>query len=135
MGRTIEYRIENAGAPPEFERWTFAPIDEDTVTITTTKLDAAGHQVGEPSKDSAKWAELHEHGHFPRAATTISSESVTVPTGTFDAMKYVVSKKDSDVVQTIWFARTLPGPPVKLEVVKAGKLVMTLTMEANRAHP
>ncbi len=37
-------------------------------------------------------------------------------------------------VKTYWFARSLPGPPVKLEVVKDGKTVLTYTMQANRTH-
>jgi len=135
MGRTLEYRIEKAGSPAEVERWTFAPVDDDTVRITTTKFDAVGNQVGEPSSDPAKWTELHEHGHFKHAVTTITNESITVPAGTFDAMKYVVTNPLGDDVKTIWFARSLPGPPVKLEVTKRGKSVLTWTMQANRTKP
>ena len=37
-------------------------------------------------------------------------------------------------MRTYWFARTLPGPPVKVEVVKDGRTVLTMTMQANRTH-
>jgi hypothetical protein len=61
----------------------------------------------------------------------ITNEPITLPVGTFDSMRYVVTKNDE--VKTYWFARTLPGPPVKVEVTKGGKTVMTMTMEANLA--
>jgi hypothetical protein len=132
LGRTLEYRIEKAGAAPIVERWVFTPLDGDTVKIATTTFDAMGNPVGEPASESAKWTELHEHARFPHAATRISNESLTVPAGTFDVMKYVVTKGDE--VNTYWFARTLPGPPVKRETVKGGQTVLTMTMQANRTH-
>ena len=130
LGRVIEYRIETAGEPTRIERWAFTPIDLDSVNVTTTTFDAEGKAVGAPTTESAKWAELHEHARFPRAQTTISNESISLPAGTFDAMKYVVTKGDE--VKTVWFARSLPGPPVKLEVTKGGQAVMTWTMQANQ---
>jgi hypothetical protein len=132
LGRVIEYRIETAGEPTRLERWAFTPIDLDTVSVTTTTFDPEGKPVGAPTTESAKWAELHEHARFPRAQTTISNETLTLPAGTFDVMRYVVTK--GDVVKTYWFARSLPGPPVKVEVVKGGKTVMLLAMQANRTH-
>jgi hypothetical protein len=102
------------------------------VTVTTTTFDSEGKSVGAPTTESDKWTALHEHARFPRSATTISNESLALPAGTFDAMRYVVTK--GDVVKTYWFARSLPGPPVKMEVVKDGKTVMTMTMQANRTH-
>ena len=132
LGRVIEYRIEKAGAPARVERWAFTPLDNDTVKITTTAFDAEGKSVGAPTTESAKWTELHEHARFPQSATQISNESLALPAGTFDVMKYVVTKGPE--VKTYWFARSLPGPPVKVEVVKDGKTVMTMTMQANRTH-
>ncbi len=82
LGRVIEYRVEEAGSPPRVERWAFAPVDADTVKITTSTFDAEGKPTAAPTTESAKWAELHEHARFPNAATTISNESLTLPAGT-----------------------------------------------------
>jgi hypothetical protein len=130
LGRVIDYRIEKAGAPPRGERWAFTPAGEDSVTITTTALDAQGNPTGVPEAQTAKWAELHEHAHFPRATTKVSEESLTVRAGTFAVLKYVVTNADD--VKTVWFARSLAGPPVKVEAVHGGQTVMTMTMQANR---
>ena len=133
-GRVIEYRIEKAGSPPsvELERWAFTPLNLETVSITTTRFDAEGKPEGAPTTESAKWTELHEHARFPQSATQIYNESLTLPAGTFDVMRYVVTR-DGDV-KTYWFARSLPGPPVKVEEVKDGRTIMTITMQANRTH-
>ncbi len=132
LGRVIEYRIEKAGAPATTERWAFTPLDPETVSVTTTTFDGDGKPTGAPTTESAKWTELHEHARFPRPQTQIYNESLTLPAGTFDVMRYVVTKDET--VRTYWFARTLPGPPVKVEVVKGGKVVFAMTMEANRTH-
>jgi hypothetical protein len=136
-GRVLEYRVEIAGAPPTVERWTFTPTVNDSVDIMTTTFDADGKQTGEPTTENDKWTALHEHARFPRDATTISSESITLPIGTLDVQRYDVKQKGADgaeTVKTVWFARSLPGPPVKIEVTKAGKPAMTMTMQANRTH-
>jgi hypothetical protein len=140
LGRVIEYRIEKEGAPPRIERWAFTPLDPDTVSVTTTAYDADGNPQGAPTTESAKWTALHEHARFPRSATRIYNESLTVSAGTFDVMRYVVTKPDeagklaTGDAATYWFARTLPGPPVKVEITKDGHVAMTMTMQANRTH-
>ena len=130
LGRVIDYRIEKVGAPARSERWAFAPVGEDSVTITTTPLDAQGNATGVPETQTSKWTELHEHAHFPRPATKVWEESLTVPAGTFAVLRYVVTKEDD--VKTVWFAKNLPGPPVKVEATHSGQTVMTMTMQANR---
>jgi hypothetical protein len=132
MGRTIDYLIEEAGKSPHVEHWAFTPLDDETVKITTTSYDAVGNPIGDPAVESSKWTELHEHARFPHAATKISNETITVPAGTFDAMHYEVTA--GNMVKNFWFARTLPGPPVKLEVTAGGKTAMSWVMQANKMH-
>jgi hypothetical protein len=130
LGRVIDYRTNMVGESARGERWAFTPVGEDSVTITTTPLDAQGNPTGVPETQTSKWTELHEHAHFARAATKVSEESLTVPAGTFAVLRYVVTKEDD--VKTVWFAKNLPGPPVKVEAAHSGQTVMTMTMQANR---
>ena len=119
-----------AGQPATRERWTFGDVDADTARITTTPLDAEGKETGTPATETVKWADLHEHARFPLAKTTLTEESVTIPAGTFVAARYFV--RDGETTKTYWFARELPGPPVKLVVMKGAELVMVMTMTATR---
>jgi hypothetical protein len=132
-GRTIRYRFDSPTTGVKLERWTFLDIDPKTTEVTTTTYDEEGRQVGQPEVKRAQWAELHEHARFPYATTVITNEPITLPAGTFDAMRYVVT--DGDQVKTLWFARKLPGPPVKMEITKGGRTVLVMTMEASRATP
>jgi len=128
--RVIEFRTEKPGGVVLDESWAFTNADSDSVNITTTTFDASGKAVGTPATETYKWTDLHEHARFPRAATVIDSDTITTPAGTFDCMRYVVTKGDE--VKTYWFARNIAGPPVKLLVTKGGQQVMVMTMQANR---
>jgi len=130
-GRVLEYEMAVAGGPPKRQRWEFSDVDRETVTVTTTHLDADGKAVGAPESKSAKWTELHEHARFPRARATLSEETLTLPFGTLECVRYVV--RGTEGTKTYWFAKTLPGPPVKMIVEKDGKTVMTMTMVQNRS--
>ncbi len=131
-GRVVEYRMEAAGAPTTTQHWEFADVDAHTARITTTTFDADGKPVGPPEIETSTWAELHEHARFPRDATTITSETITVPAGTFESARYVVTS--GDVVKTLWFAHDLAGPPLKLVVTKGGHEVMSMTMLTTRTR-
>jgi hypothetical protein len=130
--RIIEYRTEKPRGVILDESWAFTNADSDSVNITTTTFDAAGKAMGTPATETARWADLHEHARFPRATTVIDADTITTPAGTFDCMRYVVTKGDE--VKTYWFARNIAGPPVKMLVTKGGEQVMTMTMQANRTQ-
>jgi hypothetical protein len=130
--RVIEYRTEKPKGVILDQSWAFTNADSDSVNITTTNFDASGKAVGTPTTETDKWSDLHEHARFPRATTVIDADTITTPAGTFDCMRYVVTKGDE--VKTYWFARNVAGPPVKLLVTKGGEQVMTMTVQANRTR-
>ena len=132
FGRAVEYRVEKPGGLAVTERWSFQPVDNDTVKVTTEHFDAEGKSSGPPDVESAKWTELHEHAHFRAAATKIDDEVLELPIGKTDCMHYVVT--EGPLVRSFWFARHMPGPPVKAVVEKNGATVLTMTMQANRTH-
>jgi hypothetical protein len=131
-GRVVEYRMEAAGAPTTTQHWEFADVDAQTARITTTTFDADGKSASAPEVETSTWAELHEHARFPHDATTITSETITIPAGTFASARYVVTS--GGVVKTLWFAHDLAGPPLKLVVTKGGHEVMSMTMLTTRTR-
>ena len=125
-GRVLELRIEVAGAPTTIQHWEFTKADATGATIHSVTRDEAGAIVADETGTST-WEELHAHGQFPSAATTIQDGvSITVPAGTFTTRVYTV--KDQGVTQTVWFAVDLPGPPVQFTTEKDGKVVMRAVM-------
>ena len=65
--------------------------------------------------------QLREHAEFPRFAVKISEAKVEVPAGTYECVVYTVTAAEE--VVTFFFAKTLPGPPVKMVIEKGGKVV------------
>ena len=125
-GRVIEIRMEIEGKPTTIQRVEFTGATATDATMTSVTRDEAGNVLSEETA-TAPWAELHEHGKFPAAATTIQDNvSVTVPAGTFETRLYTV--KAGDAIRRLWFSVELPGPPVQFETEQAGKVVMRAQM-------
>jgi hypothetical protein len=125
-GRRIELRIEADGKPATIEDWEFTAVDDTGATIHAITRDDAGTVLADNTATTT-WAELHTHGQFPAATTTIEDNvSITVPAGTFKARLYTVTRDGA--TWRFWFATDLPGPPVQLTSDKDGKVVMRASM-------
>ncbi len=133
-GRSTKYRIETAGKPVTYQVTTFINGDRESGGFQSATMDAEGKQVGKPQTARAKWSQLQAHASFPEAATRISSESYTTPAGTFDCWLYVVTgeKEGKKDVQSFWFAKSLPGPPIRFLQTVDGKQVFLMTLVENR---
>lgn len=125
-GRVIEYRAEAEGKPAKLEYLEFVAATPDEATIHSITKDETGAVLADQSS-TAKWIDLHKHGQFPAAATTIEDNvELTVPAGTFKTRLYTV--KDGDTTKRYWFAVDLPGPPIQFTTERAGKLVQRAQM-------
>ncbi|HEY5925357.1 MAG TPA: hypothetical protein VIV11_26920 [Kofleriaceae bacterium] len=125
-GRTIEIRMEADGKPTTIEHWVFTAVDADQATIHAITRDEAGKVISD-AVGTSTWAELHKHGQFPAAATTIDDNvSITVPAGTFTTRLYTV--KTGEATRRVWFAADLPGPPVQFTTEQGGKVVLRAQM-------
>lgn len=126
QGRVIELRMEVAGKPATIENWEFTKVDADTATIHAITRDESGAVLADETGTST-WQDLHRHGQFPAAATTIEDDvTITVPAGTFVTRLYTVT--EGDAIRRFWFAVDLPGPPVQFTTEHAGKQVMRAQM-------
>lgn len=126
VGRVIEYRIAAEGKPTTIEHWEFVAADDHEATIHSITRDEAG-KVLEDTTAKTAWDELHKHGQFPAAATTIEDGvSLIVTAGTFQTRLYTV--KAGDTVQRFWFAVNLPGPPVQFTTEQGGTEIQRAEM-------
>lgn len=132
VGRRLEFRVETSGKPTLVRVMSFVRSDEAGADVESLSLDETGHAMGDKETSRATWEELRAHASFPRAATTIGDETVTVPAGTFDCRVYKVTRGDR--VMTFWFAKSLPGPPVRMTVAAAGSVVETRVLVRHLAR-
>lgn len=134
VGRTYRFRMEENGAPAREHLIEFTAVDAEGCTIRVTDRDASGQATGAPEESRSTWVEIGRHALFPREATTITHETVEVPAGRFDAILYTVSASPAGrrMVQKYWFARELPGAPVRVVHEVDGAPVMSMTLLEHR---
>lgn len=132
-GSTITFRLEAAGQPPFLVTTEFVEVDEAGATMRDTQTELDGTPRGEPTTARATWEELESHAHFPRETTTITETEIDVPAGTFAAYRYEIRTTDDGVptVTRLWFAKELPGPPVKMVRVAGDATTLEMTLVAS----
>lgn len=103
-----------------YDRTEFATADAKGATFAGTPVDPEGKPAGEPSEGSATWEELREHAAFPAPMTTIREAEVTTELGTFACLVYRVQGDGPQAPTRIfYFAKSLPGPPIRVTIEAA----------------
>lgn len=124
-GRINKWRmVTEAGEFVSVQR--FVAVDEKGARLQSLMVNAYGSPAGETEDVSGTWTEFQGHASFPAAMTQIRSERMIVPMGEFDCWVYVV--EEDGTTTTYWFAKTLPGPPVKIDIVKGNKRLLDMQM-------
>ena len=106
---------------------TVIAADEVSGTIADAVVDAQGTVLSEEPPATMQWEDLRKHAEFPVAALQTSDDAVDVPAGHFETWKYVVTDPDG-TVSTYQFARTLPGPPVWMEIRNEGAVAFSMEL-------
>ena len=112
-GRTITLLVEPAGGAPFRRVNRYRDGDAEGVTVERWTLGPDGERVGEVEATRSTWLELQAHASFPSAVTTVTRESVTLPFGVVEALRYRVGTGAE--AATFWFAMAHPGMPVRYE--------------------
>lgn len=123
VGHRLEWNVTAPGHAREVQVMQFLAVDDRGAEIESSTLDETGHRVGDAKRGRATWEELRDHAAFPAASTEVADESVTVLAGTYDCRRYTV--KRGATVMRFWFAKKLPGPPVKIVESEGDKAVET----------
>lgn len=105
-GRTIELLVEGDGEEPYRRYNRYLACDDEGATLER------GRPGGEIETRRVTWAELQSHAAFPAAMTTIEPETIDIPLGRLDCLRYTV--RDGDDVTVFWFATKYPGMPVRI---------------------
>lgn len=125
-GRTIRSLVVRAGADPVVSVNRFVAGDADGADGEHWTETPDGRQLTEPAADRSTWLELQGHASMPADATNIDEETIDIPAGRYDCLRY--TRVDGDTVDTFWFARAAPGMPLRYEQRVNGELVYSLTV-------
>lgn len=126
VGRKYTFKIEVPGEPAQLQVMEFTAITAEGATLKQSTLNEDKTPAGEVIEDQVTWNDLESHAHFPKDATRVTEEELTVPAGKFPCMVYRVT--EAEIINTYWFAKSLPGAPIKVEAREGDKVVFTMTL-------
>jgi len=128
-GRSNSFLVEKPGFDAYVSRWEFVTGDDagaDSVRWTET-LD--GEALGPREESHGTWGEFQHHAAYPADRTVISAESIDVPAGRYACWCYTTTDPGHEVTRA-WFARDLPGPPIRVVTEVDGTTVFSSTLIA-----
>jgi len=125
-GRTLRYLTERAGQEPSIRVTRYVAVDPEGTTQESWLESEDGVVVGKPEPERSTWLELQQHASFPAAITERNEETIEIPAGRFDCLRY--TRTDELGTWRFWFARDLPGQPVRFANDVAGQVVFSATL-------
>lgn len=126
VGKTIRVLVEIDGESPYQRVTRYVECDDAGAAIERSAVALDGSPVGDPETDRVTWLDLQGHASFPVDDTTIESERIETALGDLDCLRYTVRDGESDKV--LWFAKDLPGMPVRFLIRTGGKVVMSTSV-------
>lgn len=117
-GRQVTTRITDDTGDISTTVTTFRDVDEAGAIFAT---GSGNHRV--------TWEDLQAHASFPAADTTIGAEIIETPLGVLECMVYTVVRPPE--LHRLWFARDLPGMPIRTEVSVDGHVITRTEVIAN----
>jgi len=131
-GRTLRFRIEQAGQDPVVRVSRYVAPDTDGAVQESWTEDLEGRRVSDPERERSTWLELQEHASFLRATTVRTEEDLEIPAGRFACLRY--TRTDPDAIWRFWFALELPGQPVRYERAASGQILFSATLIENQTE-
>lgn len=127
-GRTIHILVEETGRDSYVRVNRFIAGDDKRATVEVHHLDATGKPLGPVETSEVTWEVFQSHASFPRDIVTIGHETLETPLGALACLLYTVEAEAT--TSRFWFAKSLPGMPVRYETVADG----TMTSRATVIH-
>jgi hypothetical protein len=125
VGSTIRMRIERAGADPMIHVSRYVLADDHEALRESWDESLDGERLGEPEESRETWLQLQEHASFPAVETRIDEEVIDLPIGRVACVRYTQATGDGG--RTFWFARDLPGQPVRWEIRRGDEVLVSVT--------
>lgn len=124
-GRTIRLLAEAADSKA-LRTIRFVECNESGALQERAQFSIEGEALGSVEVNWSSWAELQAHASFPTGRVSISEDTLDIPIGRVECLRYTVT--DGSTVQTYWFAKERPGMPVRYTSENDGELASAVTM-------
>lgn len=124
-GRSLRSLVVRPGEEPYVWVWQVVSGDAEGGERDFWRETPDGERLTEPERGYATWLELQGHASMPAASTTIEEETIDIPAGRYECLRY--TRVDGDKVDTFWFAKTEPGAPLRFEKRVGGELAYSST--------
>lgn len=125
-GRVKHVRVESENEPTFVRIIKFVECDDEGATVERAQLAEDGTTAGPIVRERVTWLGLQAHASFPAERAEIVREQIETPLGVLDCLRYTVT--DGGDVNTFWFAKDLPGMPVRYTAAVGGHVVSTTTV-------
>jgi hypothetical protein len=125
LGRTVRSLVVRAGAEPYVRVMRVVSADTEGSEREFWTETPDGRPLTEPEREGSTWLELQGHASMPADSTRIDKETIDIPAGRYDCLRY--TRVDGDSVDTFWFAMSAPGAPFRFEQRIGGELVFSST--------
>jgi hypothetical protein len=125
-GRAYRFSVEAEGETAYFQQVEFIAVTEEGTRMRASMFDFDGNIKGEPIISELTWQDLEAHATWPLAATRVSDTTTDTPAGRFDCWLYTVT--EGDTITRAYFAKGLPGAPVRYEQERRGTIIFNQTL-------
>ncbi|HWV47929.1 MAG TPA: hypothetical protein VN035_00610 [Microbacterium sp.] len=114
-GKTIRIRIDNPDGSRTLRVNRFRETDADGATLDRWTAGPTGIVEGEITSSRVTWLDLQRHAAFPSDRTVLSTETLDLPIGRVECLRYEVRSTADAEPDTFWFSVAHPGMPVQYE--------------------
>lgn len=123
-GRSYVFRMEMKDKPVVLRKIHFLKVDKDGAEVESVSTDEKGAVLEQKPPKRVPWTELRSHGEWPNDRVTTSDEEISVPAGKFRCTLFTVREDDGSIGR-YWFAKDMPGAPVRFTNEKGGVVVLS----------
>jgi hypothetical protein len=132
-GRLVRSLVVRAGAEPYVRVMRVVSSDADRVEHEFWTETPDGRPLTEPERGHSAFLDLQGHASMAVDATTIDEETIDIPAGRYECLRY--TRVDGDTVDTFWFGKSSPGAPIRFEKRVDGELVFSSTAIEDHRPP
>ncbi len=135
-GHTLTFLVEAEDEAPAHHISKFIDGGDNRANYIFSQTDIEGALIETPKTLSDEWMALQAHASFPKSETKLTEEIITVSAGEYDCWLYTqilpINHPETGVASSrvlkFWFAKKLPGPPVKFTMDNGGKQVFSMIL-------